>query len=124
LTGKRKLLGAIVFFIVGIYGGAIQAGVGFLLIASLVLVAGLDLVRVNSHKVFIIATYTLFALAMFTLKGQVDWFLGLILAVGNGVGGWLGSRLAVEKGEKLVRFVLGAMLVLLSVRYLDLIPGF
>jgi hypothetical protein len=124
LTPKRKLLGAVAFFVVGIYGGAIQAGVGFLLIASLVLVAGVNLVRANSHKVFIVATYTLFALATFALKGQVNWILGLILAVGNGVGGWLASRLAVEKGENLVRLVLGIMLAVLSVRYLGLIPGF
>jgi hypothetical protein len=124
LTPRRKLLGAVAFFVVGIFGGAIQAGVGFLLIASLVLVAGVNLVRANSHKVFIVATYTLFALATFALQGQVNWILGLILAVGNGVGGWLASRLAVEKGEGLVRLVLGIMLAVLSVRYLGLIPGF
>ncbi|MEA3406717.1 MAG: sulfite exporter TauE/SafE family protein [Chloroflexota bacterium] len=124
MTPKRKLLGAVALFVVGIYGGAIQAGVGFLLIASLVVVAGLNLVQANSHKVFIIATYTLFALGTFALKGQVNWILGLILAVGNGVGGWLASRLAVEKGEGLVRAVLGIMLAVLSIRYLGLIPGF
>ena len=124
LTPKRRVLGYFVFAIVGFYGGAIQAGVGFLLITSLVLVAGLDLVRTNSHKVFIIGLYTLFALVMFAVRGQVNWLLGLILAVGNGSGGWLASRLAVEKGERIVRVVLGVMLVVLAVRYLDLIPGF
>ena len=124
LTGKRRALGYLVFFAVGIYGGAIQAGVGFLLIAPLVLVAGLDLVHTNSHKVFIIATYTLVALLLFALKGQVNWLIGLILALGNGAGGWLASRLAVEKGEKLVRVFLGVALAILSVRYLEIIPGF
>jgi len=124
LTPQRRVLGYFVFAAVGFYGGAIQAGVGFLLITSLVLVAGLDLVRTNSHKVFIIGLYTLFALIMFAVRGQVNWLLGLILAVGNGIGGWLASRLAVDKGERIVRIVLGVMLVVLSVRYLDIIPGF
>ena len=124
LTSRRRLLGYLVFFLVGLYGGAIQAGVGFLLIASLVLVAGLDLVRTNSHKVFIIGTYTLFALAMFALRGQVNWLLGLVLAVGNGTGGWIASRLAAAKGEKVVRIVLGIALAILSIRYLGIIPGF
>lgn len=123
-TPKRRMLGFVVFFAVGFYGGAIQAGVGFLLIASLVLIAGLDLVHTNSHKVFIIGTYTLFALLMFALRGQVNWVLGLVLAVGNGTGGWIASRLAAEKGEKVVRIVLGIALAVLSVRYLDIIPGF
>ncbi|MBN1400058.1 MAG: sulfite exporter TauE/SafE family protein [Anaerolineae bacterium] len=124
LTPGRAVVGFVAFFAIGFYGGAIQAGVGFLLITALVLVAGLDLVKTNSHKVFIIGTYTLFALLMFTLRGQVNWVLGLVLAVGNGTGGWVASRLSVEKGERLVRIVLGVMLVVLTVRYLELIPGF
>ena len=124
ITGQRRWLGYLVFFLIGIYGGAIQAGVGFFLIAALVVVAGLDLVKTNSHKVFIIGTYTLFALLMFALRGQIDWLLGLLLAVGNGAGAWVASRLAAEKGEKIVRVVMMVALVVLSVRYLDLIPGF
>ena len=123
-TPTRRAVAYLVFFAVGVYGGAIQAGVGFLLIASLVLVAGLDLVKTNSHKVFIVGAYTVFALLTFALRGQVNWSLGLLLSVGNGLGGWIASRLAVSKGEKLVRVVLGAALVVLAVRYLDLIPGF
>ena len=124
VTPLRAAVGAVVFFLVGIYGGAIQAGVGFLLIASLVLVAGLDLVKTNSHKVFIVGVYTIFALLLFALRGQVNWILGLVLAAGNAIGAWVASRLAVQKGERLVRIVLGVMLVVLAVRYLDLIPGF
>jgi uncharacterized membrane protein YfcA len=123
-TPLRVAIAAVVFFVVGIYGGAIQAGVGFLLIASLVLVAGLDLVKTNSHKVFIVGIYTIFALGLFAFRGQVNWLLGLVLAAGNASGAWIASRLAVEKGERLVRIVLGVMLVVLAVRYLDLIPGF
>ena len=124
MTPRRRLLAYPAFFIVGFYGGAIQAGVGFLLIAALVLIAGQDLVRTNSHKVFIIATYTLFVLILFALRGQVNWVLGLVLAVGNGTGAWIASRLAATRGEKIVRVVLGVMLAVMAVRYLDIIPGF
>ncbi len=124
MTLARKLLALLVFFLIGIYGGAIQAGVGFLLIASLVLVAGVNLVRANSYKVLVVATYTLFALLMFALRGQVNWLLGLILAVGNGTGGWIASRLSVEKGDRFVRIVLAVILAILTIRYLDIIPGF
>ena len=124
ITPRRRALGYLVFLCVGIYGGAVQAGVGFVLIASLVLVAGLDLVRTNSHKVFVVASYTVFALAMFALRGQVNWLLGFVLSVGNGTGGWIASRLAVEKGERFVRGALGVILAVLAIRYLGLIPGF
>ena len=123
-NSRRKFWAYLVFLGVGFYGGAIQAGVGFLIIAVLVLIAGEDLVRTNGHKVFIIGTYTLFVLAMFAWKGQVNWLIGLLLGVSDGTGAWIASRLAVEKGEKLVRIVLGIMLAVMSVRYLGIIPGF
>jgi hypothetical protein len=47
-----------------------------------------------------------------------------LLATGNGAGGWLASQLAVEKGDKLVRVVLGTMLALMAARYLGVIPRF
>jgi hypothetical protein len=123
-TGKRCALAYVVFFALGFYGGAIQAGVGFFLIAALVLFAGLDLVKTNSHKVFIVGSYTILALLMFAWRGQVNWVLGLVLAVGNSTGAWIASRLAVAKGDPLVRWVLGIMLAVLSIRYLGIIPGF
>ena len=41
LTGKRKIYAIIAFFFVGIYGGFIQAGVGFIMIVSLTLITGM-----------------------------------------------------------------------------------
>jgi hypothetical protein len=120
MTLTRRLLSYLVFFGVGIYGGAIQAGIGILMIVSLVLTAGLDLVKANVHKVFIGGVYTIFALGVFALQGQVHWGLGLVLAVGNGVGAWFSSRLAATKGQVVVRWALGVALVVLSVRYLGL----
>lgn len=113
-----------IFFAVGFYGGAIQAGVGFLLITALVLFAGQDLVHAVSHVAFIVATYTLVVLALFASKGQVNWVLGLVLSAGNATGAWVASRMAVANGDRIVRVVLGIMLALMAVRYLDLIPGF
>ena len=120
LTPARRALAYLVFFVVGIYGGAIQAGVGFLWITALVLMAGVDLVVANMHKVFIIGVYTLFALLTFALRGHVHWWLGLVLSAGYSVGAWLTSRAAVERGQGFVRLVLAVALVVLSIRYLGL----
>jgi hypothetical protein len=50
--------------------GFIQAGVGFFLLAGLVLGAGLDLVRANAIKVLIVLLYTPIALIVFILSVQ------------------------------------------------------
>ena len=120
LTWKRRILTYLVFFGVGIYGGAIQAGVGLFLIIALVLTSGVDLVEANMHKVFVVGTYTVFALGTFALYGQVHWGMGAIMAIGSATGSWFTSRLAVERGQGFVRLVLGIALVILSARYLGL----
>jgi len=113
-----------VFFLVGFYGGAIQAGVGFFVIAALVAIAGLDLVTTNSMKVLIVGLFTLVALLVFIAQGQVSWLLGILLSVGNAAGAWVSSRMSVSHGEKLVKGVLIVMLAVMAVRYLEIIPGF
>jgi uncharacterized membrane protein YfcA len=94
------------FFLIGAYGGFIQAGVGILLLAGLVLGVGHDLVGANAVKNLIVLVFTVAALVVFVLNDQVRWLSGGLLAIGNGAGAWAGAHLAVEKGAKFVRWVL------------------
>ena len=96
----------LIFFFIGIYGGFIQAGVGFFLLAALVLGAGMGLTKAKRLKVAIVAIFTAVALLVFILSGQVNYFIGLILAAGQGVGALIASKFAVSWGPKVVRIVL------------------
>lgn len=110
----------IIFFFVGIYGGFIQAGVGFFLLTSLVLASGFELVKSNALKLFVILLYTPVALLIFFLNGDVNIWMGLLLAVGNMTGAWLGTRIAVKWGAVLIRyFVLVAIVVAATKLVLD-----
>lgn len=115
---RRLVLGHFLMVAVGFYGGFIQAGVGFILMAVLYRVVGLDLVRVNAYKVFIIGIYTLVALAIFADKGQVLWLAGASLAVGTTIGGWIGAHFTVKRGERLIRVILNVVLIVMAVRLL------
>ena len=95
----------VVFAAIGLYGGAIQAGVGLVLVAALAR-AGIDLVTANSIKVVIILIVTAVAMPAFILGGQVRWLPACVLAVGFSAGGWIGARVAVRGGERLVRIVM------------------
>ncbi len=106
---------AVIFFGVGIYGGFIQAGVGFFLLTSLVLGSGFELVKANALKVFVILLYTPVALLIFFLHRDVHLWMGLVLAVGNMTGAWIGTRIAVKWGAVLIRyFVMVAIVVAAS----------
>ncbi len=109
-----------IFFAIGIYGGFIQAGVGIFLLVGLVLSAGYDLVRANGVKVLIILCFTVMALAVFVLNDQVNWTVGLTLAVGNMSGAWVATRVAIKRGAVFVRWLLIAVLVVSAVLLLGL----
>jgi uncharacterized membrane protein YfcA len=99
MSVKHQVVGAITFFFIGIYGGFIQAGVGFLMIPALTLINGFSLVKTNSAKVFVALFFTMASLIVFILEDQINWLWGILLAVGNAAGGWIGSRWSVDKGD-------------------------
>lgn len=106
LSKSRRIARMLIFFFIGVYGGFIQAGIGFLIIAVLTTIDGLNLVETNSHKVFIIGMNALFALIVFIFNSKICWPIGLALAAGNGLGGWIGSHLAVTGGERFIKLIL------------------
>ncbi len=103
------------FFLVGIYGGFVQAGVGFLILAATTL-AGLDLVRGNAVKVLSILCFTVVSLGIFAASGKVDWPMGLALAGGTVIGGQLGVRLTVLKGHSWVRGVVTVAVIVFALK--------
>lgn len=90
--------------LIGIYGGFLQAGVGFPLIALLSGHLGYDLVRSNSSKVTLTLAFTLIALPVFIFADQIAWTPALILAVTTMLGAWAGVRWQLDKGSELVRW--------------------
>lgn len=105
---------------IGFYGGFIQVGVGFMIMALLHNVLKLDLIRVNMHKVFIVFVFTIPALLVFILTNNINWFYGLSLSVGNTIGGWWGAKLSVKKGEKLIKAVLIVSIFIMALKLLNI----
>ncbi len=121
--GRSQLITAMsVFFFIGAYAGFIQVGVGFIIIAALTTITGFSLVVTNSHKVFIAGIYTVFALIVFVFSGKVCWTIGLFLAGGTGLGGWIGSHWAVAKGGRWIKLVLTICVVAMVMGLSGLIP--
>jgi uncharacterized membrane protein YfcA len=126
LEGRPTILQYLIFFVIGIYGGFIQAGVGIFLLSGLVLSIGYDLVRANAVKNGIVLFFTIFALIVFIKNDQVDWIIGFILAIGNMLGAWVGAKVAVEKGAVWVRRLLIAVIIVSAANLLgilDLVIG-
>lgn len=116
LGKKHQVYGVILFFFIGIYGGFIQAGVGFLIIGGLTMVNRLSLVKTNSLKVFAVLTYTLSALIVYIIEDKINWTWGLVLALGNSTGGWIASRWSVKKGDKWIKRILFVAVIALAIK--------
>ena len=100
---------------VGLYGGFVQAGVGFLVLA-VTTHAGFDLVRGNAVKVLTVLGLTLLSLLIFVSAGKVDWSMGLALGLGSLLGSLVGVRLTVAKGHGWVRGAVTVTVVLFAIK--------
>jgi uncharacterized membrane protein YfcA len=106
-----------VFFAIGLYGGFIQAGVGFMVL-GLTSAHGLDLIRGNAIKGPLVLVFTTLAVVLLAFSGLVDWVMGLTLASGQVFGAMAGVRLQVLKGQAWVRNVLTAVIIVFALRLL------
>ncbi len=114
----NPVLVSIAFFGIGVYGGFIQAGVGFFFIFFTAALLGLDLVKNNALKVFIVLLYTPISLIIFLLNGKVMFLAGLILGLGSMVGAYLGVKFSLKKGAGWLRYIVFATVIASGISYL------
>ena len=103
------------FALAGLYGGFVQAGVGFFLLMVAAL-AGYDLVKGNALKVLCVLVFTPLSLALFAWQGQVHWIPGLCLGGGTILGGLVGVKLTVLKGDKWIRNIVTVVVIFLAIK--------
>ena len=121
MTKKVSPFMMFVFFLIGIYGGFIHVGIGYLLLIAIVLGAGFDLVKANAIKVFIVLLYVPFSLLVFIFNDQVNYLYGFVLAIGNIAGALIASKLAIENGANFVRWVIVVVVILTAANVFGLI---
>lgn len=96
-------------FAAGVYGGFVQAGVGFILLVALAGVLRYDLKKANALKMACTLAFTSVALIVFTLFDQVAWVPGLIMAAGSMAGANLAVKFAVQASQNTIKWFLFAM---------------
>lgn len=118
-SGFRSVKTTLLMLAVGLYGGFIQAGVGILILAALVLGAGYSLNQANSIKSLLVFAFTIPALFIFIINGQVNWYLGLLLTVGQTAGAWAAATFAVKipRANYWIRLLLIAVIVMAIVHF-------
>jgi len=104
----------VAFLLIGFYGGLIQAGVGFAVLAA-TRIAGMNLVQGNAVKVLAMLLLTVLSLAIFSAGGVVRWRPGLALGLGNALGALVGVRVAVQRGHDWIQRVVTVAVVVMAI---------
>jgi uncharacterized membrane protein YfcA len=89
--------------LVGLYDGFFGPGTGTFFTTSLVALRGYGLTRATAATKLLNFTSNVASVLFFALGGQMLWLLGLCMAAGAMLGGWLGSHSAIRFGARLIR---------------------
>ena len=116
LTGKYLIYAVLGFFIIGIYGGFINAGIGIVIMIFLNRLNRLSLVKTNATKVLVVMIYSTVALIFFAFNDAVNWKLGLLMAFGTLFGAWWASRWSVRKGDRVIRIAMLLTIFIMSIK--------
>ena len=116
LSGKNLVVSCLVFFFIGIYGGFVNAGIGFIIMLFLNLYNKMNLVRVNATKSVVILIYSIGAFLTFLFNDLINFGYGFALGFGTLFGAWWSSRYSVIRGEGIIKIFLLISIFLLSVK--------
>lgn len=97
--------GVYICIALGFYDGFIGPGAGSLLVLAFISFLGFDFLQANAHAKVVNLATNLGSITLFALKGSIIWSIALPMAVCNAVGGVIGSKLAIAKGNQFIRTV-------------------
>ena len=116
LNRRTYMTACIAAFVIGIYDGAYGPGTGTFLIISFSVFAKMGVAPANAQSKIINLATNVASLAVFLLSGNVLVTLGLAAAVCNMIGGYFGAGLVMQKGTKIVKPIILAVLGLLALK--------
>ena len=83
-----------IYLMLGFYGGFIQMGMGVAFLIVAVLLMNYKLIEANALKTVIVFMYTIIVVLIFQWKGLIEWEIGLIIAFGQMIGGYVAAEFA------------------------------
>ena len=101
---RTQILNAIgISFIVGLYDGFIGPGTGSFLVVAFIAIMGFDFLHASANAKMVNLATNFGSIFLFILKGKIIWAIALPMAASNALGGWIGAKLAINKGNSFIR---------------------
>jgi uncharacterized protein len=117
-TPRQEVLYAVIISLsIGLYDGFIGPGAGSFLVLAFISIFGFDFLKASAHAKFVNLATNFGSIVLFAMKGKMIYAIALPMAVCNALGGWLGARLAILKGNKFIRMFFLAVVCITIVRF-------
>ncbi|MDB5191350.1 MAG: sulfite exporter TauE/SafE family protein [Segetibacter sp.] len=103
-TNKQQIIYSIIISLcIGFYDGFVGPGAGSFLVLAFITLLGFDFLKASAHAKLVNLATNLGSILFFIAKGKVLFAIAIPMAVCNAIGGTLGARLAIVKGNKFIR---------------------
>lgn len=118
ISNKRQLLNAVaISFVVGLYDGFIGPGTGSFLVVAFIAIMGFDFLHASANAKMVNLATNFGSICLFMLKGKIIWAIAIPMAASNALGGWLGAKLAINKGNSFIRIFFLVVVIGTLVRF-------
>ncbi len=100
---KQYLLAVVMSVVIGFYDGFIGPGTGSFLVLGFVSLLGYDFLHASANAKMVNLATNFGSICLFVLKGKIIWAIAIPMAVCNAIGGWMGAKVAISKGNAFIR---------------------
>ncbi|OHT44184.1 MULTISPECIES: sulfite exporter TauE/SafE family protein [Flavobacterium] len=102
-AGIQILYAVAISIIVGFYDGFIGPGTGSFFVVAFIALLGFDFLHASANAKMVNLATNFGSICLFMIKGKIIWTIAIPMAISNGLGGWLGAKLAINKGNGFIR---------------------
>lgn len=114
---QQWLRAIIISLVLGFYDGFIGPGAGSFMMLAFITMLGFDFLTAGAHTKMVNLASNLGSLVFFIISGKILWAIAIPMAVCNALGGLLGARLAILKGNAFIRLFFLAVVVIVIIRF-------
>lgn len=118
LSFKRQMIsGVAISLLIGFYDGFIGPGAGSFFILAFIALLHFDFLHASAHAKMANLATNLGSVTLFLAKGKIIWVVALPMAAANALGGFIGARLAIAKGNRFIRLFFLFVVVVILLRF-------
>ncbi|MES2544362.1 MAG: TSUP family transporter [Bacteroidota bacterium] len=100
---KQILYAVLISFIIGFYDGFIGPGTGSFFVLAFITLLGFDFLHASANAKMVNLATNFGSICLFVIKGKILWEIAIPMAICNAIGGFIGAKLAINKGNNFIR---------------------